>query len=98
MGNMPDWGALSEVAASNGVTLIEDAAESIGSRGSDAWLGRLATRARSVFTASKTLTTGEGGMLTTDSDEIHARCRSSADHGRVPGDVSFQNTEGPLFF
>lgn len=92
-GNMPDWGALSEVAESQGVVMIEDAAEAIGSR----WDGRLAggfgEASAFSFHGSKTLTTGEGGMLTTDSDAIYERCRFLADHGRPPGDVSFRNTE-----
>ena len=45
------------------------------------------------FHGSKTLTTGEGGMLTTDSDAVAERVRVLRDHGRQPGDTMFRNTE-----
>jgi perosamine synthetase len=45
------------------------------------------------FHGSKTFTTGEGGMLVTDDDELHARVMQLRDHGREPGDIQFKNTE-----
>ena len=45
------------------------------------------------FHGSKTLTTGEGGMLVTDDRELFDRAQFLRDHGRVPGDVQFFNTE-----
>src|SRR5262249_21709609 len=92
-GNMPDWGKLSEVAGKHGVLLIEDAAEAIGSRWGGRPAGGFGHSSAFSFHGSKTLTTGEGGMLTTDSRETYERCRFLADHGRAPGDVSFLNTE-----
>src|SRR5262249_19308185 len=46
------------------------------------------------FHGSKTLTTGEGGMLLTDDDALHERVQVLRDHGRLPGDFSFRNEEG----
>lgn len=92
-GSMPDWDALTVIAQKHGVALIEDAAESIGSR----WRGRLAGGfgAFSAFSfhGSKTLTTGEGGMLLLDDDRLHDRVMRLRDHGRKPGDVQFLNEE-----
>jgi perosamine synthetase len=92
-GSMPDWNALERIAAPRGVVLIEDAAEAIGSR----WRGRPAGSfgAVSVFSfhGSKTLTTGEGGMLVTDDDVFLARVLQLRDHGRAPGDTMFFNEE-----
>jgi len=39
------------------------------------------------------MTTGEGGMLVTDRDDIRDRVLFLRDHGRMPGDVNFQNQE-----
>ena len=41
------------------------------------------------FYATKTLTTGEGGMLTTDNKKIYERCKFLRDHGRKPGSYYF---------
>jgi perosamine synthetase len=92
-GSMPDWDRLDSIAAARGVVLIEDAAEAIGSR----WRGRPAGAfgAFSTFSfhGSKTLTTGEGGMLLLDDDALLARVLQLRDHGRAPGDTMFFNDE-----
>ena len=45
------------------------------------------------FHGSKTLTTGEGGMLLIDDDALLARVLRLRDHGRIPGDIMFFNDE-----
>jgi perosamine synthetase len=51
--------------------------------------------AESVFSfhGSKTLTTGEGGMLLTDDEGLYRRALFLRDHGRQPGDKMFYNRE-----
>jgi perosamine synthetase len=92
-GGLPDWDRLAEIAASSGVALIEDAAEAIGGR----WRGRLAgsfgVMSAFSFHGSKTLTTGEGGMLVLDDEALLARVLQLRDHGRGPGDIMFRNEE-----
>jgi perosamine synthetase len=92
-GGMPDMDALLEVCDAAGVPLVEDAAEAVGAR----WRGQPAGHfgATSVFSfhGSKTLTTGEGGMVVTDDGALARRMLVLRDHGRTPGDTSFRNTE-----
>lgn len=45
------------------------------------------------FHGSKTLVTGEGGMLVTNREDIYRRSLFLRDHGRKPGDKMFWNTE-----
>ena len=45
------------------------------------------------FHRSKTLTTGEGGMLVTDNEEIYNKALFLKDHGRKIGDKMFHNTQ-----
>ncbi|HZL99552.1 MAG TPA: DegT/DnrJ/EryC1/StrS family aminotransferase, partial [Planctomycetota bacterium] len=45
------------------------------------------------FHGSKTLTTGEGGLLATNRDDLHERALCLRDHGRAPGDTAFFNRE-----
>lgn len=92
-GNMPDWDGLLSIAEKHDVAVIEDAAEAVGSRHRGREAGSFGLASTFSFHGSKTLTTGEGGMLVTDSDELYERCRFLADHGRTPGDVSFRSTE-----
>jgi perosamine synthetase len=92
-GGMPDMDALERIAAANGIALIEDAAEAIGARYGARQAGSFGRAAVFSFHGSKTLTTGEGGMLVTDDDALLARASVLRDHGRAPGDVSFFNRE-----
>ena len=92
-GNLPDMAALQAAAQRHGIAIVEDAAEAIGSL----YRGRMAGTFGDVgvfsFHGSKTLTTGEGGMLVTDREDIFERVAVLRDHGRRPGDNMFLNEE-----
>jgi perosamine synthetase len=92
-GGMPDMHALEPLCAAHGIALIEDAAEAIGARYCGRPAGNFGSASVFSFHGSKTLTTGEGGMLVTDDDALFARASVLRDHGRAPGDVSFFNRE-----
>jgi perosamine synthetase len=92
-GGVPEYPALRAIADEHHLKIIEDAAEAIGSEFSGRKAGALGDVATFSFHGSKTFTTGEGGMLVTDDDELHARVMQLRDHGREPGDIHFKNTE-----
>lgn len=92
-GGMPDFAALQAAADEAGVAMIEDAAEAIGSEYAARKAGAFGLASVFSFHGSKTLTTGEGGMLVTDDDALLQRIHILRDHGRRPGDVSFFNAE-----
>src|SRR5262249_26716 len=92
-GGMPDMEAIRAVARQFGIAVIEDAAEAIGSEFRGRRAGRVGDIGVFSFHGSKTLTTGEGGMLVTNDDAVHARVLALRDHGRPPGDRAFWNTE-----
>jgi perosamine synthetase len=92
-GNMPDMPHLLTIAARSGVAVIEDAAEAIGAEQAGRRAGTFGRVSVFSFHGSKTLTTGEGGMLLTDDDTLYHRCLVLRDHGRLPGDRWFWNHE-----
>ena len=92
-GNVPDMDRIRSVAKNHGIVVVEDAAEAIGSEFNGAKAGSLGDVGVFSFHGSKTLTTGEGGMLVTDRKDIHDRVLFLRDHGRPPGDRMFFNTE-----
>ena len=92
-GNVPDYGALQALCDRHGLSLIEDAAEAIGTTVNGVPAGALGDIGVFSFHGSKTVTTGEGGMLVTRRLEVFERARVLRDHGRQPGDCSFFNRE-----
>jgi len=92
-GNMPDMDAILEIANSRGLKVVEDAAEAVGSEYRGRKAGSFGDTGCFSFHGSKTMTTGEGGMLVMDDDGLYNRCMFLRDHGRKPGDVMFFNEE-----
>ncbi len=90
-GNMPDMDALQEICDRRGIYLIEDAAESLGSMYKGKRAGKFGVGSVFSFHRTKTITTGEGGMLLLDNKELYERCKFLRDHGRAPG--TYFNTE-----
>lgn len=92
-GGVPDWDALLAVARRRGVAVIEDAAEAVGAELGGRKAGTFGDVSVFSFHGSKTLTTGEGGLLATDREDLFARAQVLRDHGRKPGDRFFFNQE-----
>ena len=91
-GNMPDWTDLAAVAGRNGLHLIEDSAEALGSIYKGTKAGGFGIGSVFSFHRTKTLTTGEGGMLLVDDRALFERCKFLRDHGRVEG-RAYYNSE-----
>jgi perosamine synthetase len=92
-GGTPDWDPILATAQRHGIAVIEDAAEAVGSRYRDRPAGSLGRVGVFSFHGSKTLTTGEGGLLATSDPSLFKRAQTLRDHGRPPGDRLFMNTE-----
>jgi len=79
-GNPADMPLITEIAAANSVQVIEDACQAHGAeyRGtrSGAWGNGVFS-----FYPTKNMTTGEGGIITTNSDEVADRARLLRQHG-----------------
>lgn len=92
-GSMPDMRAIQAIADDHGIAVLEDSAEALGSEYDGKLAGSFGDVSVFSFHGSKTLTTGEGGMLVTDRQDLFERAQVLRDHGRQPGDVQFFNSE-----
>jgi len=92
-GNIADWPAIVAIARRHGVAVLEDAAEAVGAQIGEQKAGSFGDAGVFSFHGSKTLTTGEGGMLVTDDTALYERAQVLRDHGRRPGDKAFFNRE-----
>ena len=72
---------LKSIATRHGLILIEDACQAHGAMINGRKTGALGVDAAFSFYPTKNMTTGEGGMVTTDDDEFAARLRPLREHG-----------------
>ncbi|MGA3058024.1 MAG: DegT/DnrJ/EryC1/StrS family aminotransferase [Candidatus Limnocylindrales bacterium] len=80
-GRLAEMEPILELARSRGLAVIEDAAHALPCSRSGRAAGTWGTAGALSFYATKTVTTGEGGMLLTDSAEIADRARLMRLHG-----------------
>ena len=73
---------LAEVADDHDLALVEDAAQAHGAELSGRRVGSLGDVACFSFYPTKNMTTGEGGMITTDRPGVAERAASFVNHGR----------------
>jgi dTDP-4-amino-4,6-dideoxygalactose transaminase len=80
-GRMAEMGPIMELARIRNLPVVEDAAHALPSSRDGRQAGTVGVAGALSFYATKTVTTGEGGMLVTDSPEIANRARSMRLHG-----------------
>lgn len=86
-GNLCDMDALLEIGRRHGITVIEDAAEAIGSIWHGKHAGSMGAFGAFSFHGTKTVTTGEGGVFVTDDDALYERALTLSNHGRARGET-----------
>jgi len=77
-----DMDSIMRMAEREGMAIVEDAAHALPTKYKGGLIGSLATTATVYsFYATKTITTGEGGMIVTRDEGIAKRCREMRLHG-----------------
>ena len=80
-GHPADLGAMLEIAERHGLTVIEDACHALGAEYRGRRVGSVSHMTVFSFHPVKHLTTGEGGMVTTDNAEFAVTLREFRNHG-----------------
>lgn len=81
LGNPADMAAINAIAKKHGIPVLEDACEAIGASYQGRSVGSLGDAAVFSLDFGKTITTGEGGMITTARADLFKYCREYHDHG-----------------
>jgi dTDP-4-amino-4,6-dideoxygalactose transaminase len=80
-----DMDAILDIADRYGLKVIEDAAHAHGAEYKGKKLGSIGHVGSFSFQSSKNLTSGEGGIVITDDDELYAMMHSLRNVGRIEG-------------
>ena len=88
-----DMDRIGEIARAGKFAILEDAAHAQGSEWHGQRAGSFGVCSVFSFQNSKTMTAGEGGILTTNDGELAARARSLNDGGRRAGEGWFDHFE-----
>ena len=83
-GNMVEMDEILEIAEKNNLKVLEDAAEALGSEYKGKKAGSMGDAALFSFHGTKTITTGEGGMLVTNDPGVKERAGILNNHGQDP--------------
>jgi perosamine synthetase len=84
---------LRKIAQEYNLLLIEDAAESLGASVDGRKVGSFGDAAMFSFCGNKVITTGEGGIIVTNSSEIYERLKLIRSHGRLESEPYFMSTK-----
>ncbi len=82
IGGLPcDMGRIMAIASARGIPVVEDAAHAFPVKQAGRYVGTFGAAGVYSFYATKPITTGEGGMVVTESDDVARRIRIMRLHG-----------------
>ena len=88
---------IKKIARENKITLIEDAAESIGATVGKKKVGTFGEASIFSFAANKVLTSGEGGAVLTNSKKLFEKLKLLRSHGRLIKENYFSSIQKPNY-
>ncbi|GAB4364322.1 MAG: UDP-4-amino-4,6-dideoxy-N-acetyl-beta-L-altrosami ne transaminase [Deltaproteobacteria bacterium] len=92
-----DYDALRRISDRHGIALLADGCHSLGGQDRGRCVGTLADGTAFSFHPVKQITTGEGGMVTTDDPDLAERMRIFRNHG-ITSDHRQRAREGSWFY
>ena len=90
-GQPADMDAIMAIASKRKLVVIEDAAHAHGAVYKQRPAGSIGHLGSFSFQSSKNLTSGEGGLITTNDDQLAEACRSIHSCGRIPGGLWYEH-------
>jgi len=90
---------INEIAEKQNLTVIEDASHAVGAKYKGKKIGSISDLSIFSFHPVKHMTTGEGGMITTDSKELYGKMLLFRNHGITKNEDDFNSkSDGNWFY
>ena len=87
-----------QIAKDNNLIIIEDASHALGATYKDSKIGSISDTTIFSFHPVKHITTGEGGMITTNNKEYYERLKIFRTHGITKDKDKLLNDNGPWYY
>ena len=87
-----------QIAKDNNLIIIEDASHALGATYKDRKIGSISDMTIFSFHPVKHITTGEGGMITTNNKEYYERLKLFRTHGITKDKDKLLNYDGPWYY
>lgn len=84
LGNPGRIAEIAAIAERHGLALIEDCAQAFGATYRGRWVGTHGVMGMYSFNEFKTITSGDGGMVVTDDEQLYRRAFAMHDQGHSP--------------
>lgn len=97
-GQTADLDAVISIARENNLVVIEDAAHALGADYKGRRVGSISDMTIFSFHPVKHITTGEGGMVTTDSKELYEKLKDFRTHGITRDPGKMHQNHGPWYY
>jgi dTDP-4-amino-4,6-dideoxygalactose transaminase len=97
-GQAVDMDEISKIAHRHNLLIIEDAAHALGSEYKGKKVGSLADMTEFSFHPVKPITTGEGGVITTNNRELYQKMLLFRTHGITRNETYLTQNHGPWYY
>jgi perosamine synthetase len=97
IGLAADMDPIREIARRHGLAVVEDGATALGGEYRGKRIGGLGSPTAFSFHPRKIITTGEGGMITTDDEALAERARIVRSHGASVSDLERHKARGTIY-
>jgi len=97
-GQSVDMDRIKEIADKHDLIIIEDAAHALGSEYKGRKVGSQADMVEFSFHPVKPITTGEGGIVTTNSEDLYNKMMIFRTHGITRDKERFNDNHGPWYY
>jgi len=97
-GRAADIDSIQALISNREITIIEDAAHALGTTYHDKKVGSISDMTEFSFHPVKTITTGEGGAITTNSERLYKQLKLFVSHGITRDAERLQDNRGPWYY
>jgi dTDP-4-amino-4,6-dideoxygalactose transaminase len=97
MGNPAGLDEIKQIASEHRIPVLEDCAQAFGASYKGRTVGSIGRVGIYSFTVYKTITSGDGGMVITDDEDVYRRAFAFHDQGHSPLRTGVEVGERPFF-